>query len=130
MAKRQVSVLIGCKEFVVAESVKAVLAHHHQASTAFHFVASSGFDDFIRDVSTGHHAIAIMAPNCFLSPQPDMLEHSLRAVQTVKATCSVPLVILTPMKEWLVPLRSAGADVCLQTPFTAKELVGAISSFV
>ena len=114
----------------MVESVKAVLAHHYQASTTFDFVASTGLDDFIRDAASGHHAIAIMAPNCFLPPQPDMLENSVRAVQTIKTTSTVPLVILTPMEQWLGPLRSAGADVCLQTPFTVNELVGAISSFI
>ena len=121
---------MGIREPVVIESVKAVLKYHYQDRAAFDFVASSDLDDFIRDASTGKHAIAFLAPNCFLRPQPEMLEQSISAVRTMKATSTVPLVILTPMEEWLLPLRSAGADLCLQTPFTMKELVGAISGFV
>jgi hypothetical protein len=92
----------------VSESVKAVLAHHYQDSTTFDFVASACLGDFIRVASGSIYLIAFFAPNCFLPRQPDMLGHSIRAVQAFKATCSVPLVILTPVEGWLEPLRSAG----------------------
>jgi hypothetical protein len=130
MAERRVSVLMGIGELVVMESVKAVLTHHYHDRAMFDFVVSSGLDDFIHDASTGNYAIAFLAPNCFLRSQPEMLEQSISAVRTMKATSTVPLVILAPMEKWLEPLRSAGADVCLHTPFTLKELIGAVSGFV
>jgi len=107
-----------------------VLAHHYRDRATLDFVASGGLDDFIRDASSGLHIIAFLAPNCFLPPQQDMLGYSIRAVHAFKAACSVPLAVLTPMEEWLPPLRSAGADLCLQTPFTAKELVRTTSRFI
>lgn len=112
------------------ESVKAVLTHNYQGHATLDFVVSNGLEDFIRDASTGNYVLAFLAPNCFLRPQPEMLEQSISAVRTMKATSTVPLVILTPMETWLEPLRSAGADLCLQTPFTLKELIGAVSGFV
>jgi hypothetical protein len=130
MARRQVRVLLGIKESIVSESVKAVLVHRYQATTTFNFVASGGLDDFIHEASSGNYLIAFLAPNCLLSLPPDMLGHSIRAVQAVSASCSVTLVILTPVEGWLQPLRSAGADLCLQTPFTSKQLTSAVDSLV
>ena len=48
MAKSRVSVLMGIKEFVVVESVKAVLAHHYQEGrrhprVAYSVEVKSGF---------------------------------------------------------------------------------------
>jgi len=129
--KRETNILIGCNEPLVVDALRLLLASADQHGRAFEFTTSRRCDEFIQQAHTGGFDLAVMYPNClFPTPPFTLLEHSVVAIQKIKASGTLKFVLLTSMEEWLEPLRSAGADVCLKMPFDANELRGAISTLV
>jgi hypothetical protein len=131
MAAQHFKIVIGCDEPLVVRSIKGMLASSFEYGSTFDFTESRQFDDFVQKATMGDYALAIMYPNCLCADKSNSrLEHALLAIKTIKAAYRVSLIVLTSKEQWLGPLLSAGADVCLQTPLTAKQLVDAISSFL
>jgi len=129
--ERPIHILIGCNEPLVVDALRMLLATSDQRGRAFEFTTSRRCDEFIQQAQTGDFNLAIMYPNCLFPTAPfTLLEHSVFALKKIKASGSLKLVVLTSMEEWLEPLRSAGADLCVKMPFDANELRGAISALL
>lgn len=119
---RERKILIGCGEASVTEALKILLRKDGMAVVD---IVTTCFDEFVREASAGDFDLMILYGNSMTPPflcAGGLLENTLFAVRAVKTSRPVPLIALTSMDEWLEPLRSAGADVCLKTPFDAEEL--------
>lgn len=128
---QQASILIGCDEPSVVDAIRILLARSDRDGKTVQFTTSSHGDEFIRQASSGDFDLAIMHANCLVPIQPFCLhEQAVFAVRSIKAFRSIRLVVLTTMEALIEPLRAAGADVCLKTPFLAKELLAAVSASV
>ena len=129
--ERHINILIGCNEPLVVDALRILLTTTAQDGKAFEFTTSSRCDEFIPQARSGSYDLGIMHANCLSPTRPfTLLEHSVYTIRSIKSSCPLRLVVLTTMDEWIEPLRSAGADVCLKTPFAANELLDAISALV
>ena len=112
------NILIGCNEIYLAKAIKLLLGNSCAVTER------SCVDEFVRDACTGGFDLAILYSNC-LSPPPlcagGLFENSVFATKTIKSSAKVPIIALTSMPEWRESLLVAGADVCLNTPFVARE---------
>ena len=131
MAARHINILIGCNEQPLVQFTRLLLSAADQGGTTFEFTESRSCDEFIRQACTGDFGVVLLFANCILPTPPlTLIEHSVLAIKTIKATRVVPIVTLTSMEEWLELLRAAGADACLPLPVLPTDLRNAVFSCV
>lgn len=122
MNSRRIKILIGCNEPVPVEAIKWILGTAHQDGMVFEFAVSERCNELIQQTCNGAFSLVVIYPNCLFPTAPyTLLEHSVIAIQSIKSSGKAPIIALTSMPEWGESLLTAGADVCLNTPFEAPE---------
>ena len=124
MGEAKINVLVGCGETAATESIKLLLADGCKVTARAHF------DELDRDACAGEFGLVVVYGNCLSPPklcEGGLLENTVLAIKTIRASRAVTIVALTSTEEWCEPLRAAGANVCLGTPFTAAEFKAAVS---
>ncbi|PWU20821.1 MAG: hypothetical protein C5B50_03070 [Verrucomicrobia bacterium] len=126
---KHINVLLGCNEQRVTENIRALLASTFHDGVVLSVVECSTWEE-IRDTAHSYHfAFVILYPDRLRSAHHNAsLEHCIPRIKNLKESRRFPIIALTSMPEWLGPLSSAGADACLETPFTADQLIAAIDS--
>lgn len=125
MDKRQI--LVGCNESCVTEAIKIILADSCQVTE------QGSYEGVAREACNERFDLVIIYGNCLSPPvlcSGRLLENTLCAIKTIKAARAVPVIALNSMPEWRDLLLAAGADVCLETPFTIAEFRAAVSGCV
>ena len=120
----EIKILVGCGESSVTETIVVLLSYSCQVTARAHF------DELVRDACAGEFGLVVVYGNCISPPylcDGGLLENTVLAIKTIRASRAVTIVALTSTEEWCEPLRAAGANVCLGTPFTAAEFKAAVS---
>ena len=126
-----VGIVLGNRETAINELIEMALRQTHK-DINFQFASSSRAGDLIQLATRPETQLALFVPPGNIDPDPDSPAatregETVRIIRAIKAKHPIPIIVMAVQHYAREKLLAAGADVFLDIPAPAQQIVDAVA---